>query len=302
MTKTIACKPKSLPPGESTLRAARRAFEINPANRPHLEGLLHNVGEIAITPARLAVSRRRYWGPGGVHLTVSFLGDPPAELRARILSHMNAWSETANVAFVETQGDGQVRIARTEGDGYWSYLGTDILEIPLHQPTMNLDSFTMQTEESEFRRVVRHEAGHTLGFVHEHLRRELVERIDRDKAIEYFRDHYGWPEEMTVAQVLTPLEEGSLLGTSTADARSIMCYQLPGKITTDGQPIIGGVDIDPDDAKLAAKLYPRSGHQPAHTGARATNGHSPIMFVAITDSDLIADVIAATQRARPDAP
>ena len=295
MTKTIVCRPKSLA-SERVLSAARHAFEINPANRPRLEGLLHDTKEAAITKLRLAASRTRYWGPGGVQLTVSFLDDPPEELRRRILSHMNAWSDCANVAFTETQQQGEVRIARTPGDGYWSYLGTDILEIPLDEPTMNLDSFTMQTEEKEYCRVVRHEAGHTLGFVHEHVRRELVARIDRDKAIEYFRIHYDWPASMTEAQVLTPIEELSLLGTSTADARSIMCYQLPGEITIDGKPIIGGVDIDRDDRALAGKLYPRANRRSAEAPARATNGHGPIMFVAITDPKLIDDVYAAAQR------
>ena len=54
-------------------------------------------------------------------------------------------------------------------------------------PTMNLEGFTMRTPESEFLRVVRHEAGHTLGFEHEHMRTQLVQRIDRKKAIAYFR-------------------------------------------------------------------------------------------------------------------
>jgi hypothetical protein len=51
---------------------------------------------------------------------------------------------------------------------------------------MNLDSFTMQMPESEFHRVIRHETGHTLGCPHEHMRRELVDRIDEEKAIEFF--------------------------------------------------------------------------------------------------------------------
>jgi len=55
--------------------------------------------------------------------------------------------------------------------GYWSYLGTDILHIPKNRPTMCLENFSMDTLESEYKRVVRHETGHTLGFPHEHMRR-----------------------------------------------------------------------------------------------------------------------------------
>ena len=91
---------------------------------------------------------------------------------------MNAWGKYANVTFVATSTDPQVRIARTPGDGHWSYLGTDVLHIRKAEPTMNLDSFTMSTSESEYKRVVRHETGHTLGFPHEHMRKQLVAKID----------------------------------------------------------------------------------------------------------------------------
>ena len=61
--------------------------------------------------------------------------------------------------------------ASPEWSGYWSYLGTDVLHIPVDQQTMNLQGFTERTPESEYRRVVRHETGHTMGFPHEHMRR-----------------------------------------------------------------------------------------------------------------------------------
>ena len=101
----------------------------------------------------------KYWGPRPRRLTVSFMDATPADLRRRIVSHMNAWTRTGSVTFVETQGSGQVRVSRG-GGGYWSYLGTDIRLIPTNRPTMNLQGFTMDTAESEFRRVIRHEAGH----------------------------------------------------------------------------------------------------------------------------------------------
>jgi hypothetical protein len=59
-------------------------------------------------------------------------------------------------------------------------------------------------------------------------------------------------------QVLTPLEESSLLGTRP-DPKSIMCYQIPGELTKDGKPIIGGKDIDASDAAFAARIYPKKG-------------------------------------------
>jgi hypothetical protein len=121
---------------------------------------------------------------------------------------------------------------------------------------MNLEAFTMNTRESEFHRVVRHETGHTLGFPHEHMRKALVDKLDVQKTIAYFEETQGWSEDEVRAQVLTPIEESTLLGT-TPDPRSIMCYQIPGNITVDGKPIIGGTDIDASDYKFAASIYPK---------------------------------------------
>ena len=135
---------------------------------------------------------------------------------------------------------------------------TDILSIDRDQPTMNLEAFTMGTPESEFHRVIRHETGHTMGFPHEHMRRELVNKIDPDKAIAYFGATQGWSPAEVRQQVLTPIEESSLRGTAHADPDSIMCYQIPGSITKSGKPIVGGLDIDRQDFTFAALIYPKA--------------------------------------------
>ena len=69
--------------------------------------------------------------------------------------------------------------------------------------------------------------------------------------------------------MLTPLEQGSLIATPSADARSIMCYQLPGAITKDGQPILGGTDIDQWDREFIALIYPKLKPRPKATQGEA---------------------------------
>ncbi|WP_433567310.1 M12 family metallopeptidase [Nocardia sp. CA-151230] len=215
----------------------------------------------------------KYWHSGGVHLAVRFLDTDDADLKARIVGHMSTWSPGANIKFSDSHSnDAEVRIARTPGDGYWSYLGTDILHIEADQPTMNLDSFSMDTPETEYKRVVRHETGHTLGFPHEHLRREVVGNIDPKKAIRYFLEADGWSAATTKAQVLTPLEDSNLVETPT-DTVSIMCCQLPGFIMRDGRFAPGGLDIDDQDRKFAQTLYPASlVSTPHHAGK--VSGHA----------------------------
>jgi hypothetical protein len=264
----LVCTPRRLP-RELWAQAARNAIKIEPRNYGRVNRLIRIAPKITLTPEHIAAITDRKWPSSGVRLTVGFLDNPPADLRKRILSHMNAWSKTANVHFSESQVDPQVRIARAGGHdgGYWSYLGTEILEIPKDEPTMNLEGFTMGEQESEFHRVVRHETGHTLGFPHEHMRRELVERIDPEKAIKFFGATQGWSPEEVRQQVLTPLDDAELVETAHADEHSIMCYQIPGSITKDGQPIIGGLDIDASDRAFVASLYPKPHKIVAHDPA-----------------------------------
>jgi hypothetical protein len=165
---------------------------------------------------------------------------------------MNAWG--GSLTFRYTRGrHADVRISRGPG-GYWSYLGTDILLVPADEPTMNLESFTMSTPESEYRRVVRHETG-IPGDIHMSTCVVSWSRIDPAKAIDYFERHYGWSAQMTRENVLTALEDATLTRTP-ADVTSIMCYDLPGEITRDGKPIPGGTDIDKSDLAFDRRMYP----------------------------------------------
>jgi hypothetical protein len=163
------------------------------------------------------------------------------------------------VKFTASNVNPQVRVARVStgpDSGHWSYLGTDLLTADPDEPTMNLDGFTTATSEAEYRRVVRHETGHTMGFPHEHRRKAIVERIDREKAITYFMSTQGWSREEVIAQVLTPFDTSALTATATTDEESIMCYALPGSIMSDGVGVPGGKDIGNLDAGFAATLYP----------------------------------------------
>lgn len=253
-SEIIPCTLKLLPP-DQWIPASETAVRINPANKSHLHQLRQAISADVLSPAHLALLTGKRWPTTGVSLTVGFIGTVDPTLSARILSHMNAWGQYCNAKFTLLTTNAQVRISLA-GDGYWSYLGTDILHIAADQPTMNLQGFSMSTPESEYHRVVRHETGHTLGFPHEHTRSEIVNRIDPDKAKAYFLANDGWDAATVTAQVLTPLDDSALIETAHADPDSIMCYWLPASIMKDGIAVAGGTDIDMQDQQFAASVYP----------------------------------------------
>lgn len=154
------CAPKFLA-DEHVVDAARRAVEHNPQNTPVFPSIHGEMAASFMAPWNLAVMTGKNW-KAGAELTTDFTEEISSDLANRILSHMNAWNAGGvNIKFVRSKTSPVVRITRS-GDGYWSYIGTDILSIPNNQPTMCLQDFTMNTPESEYRRVVRHETGHCL--------------------------------------------------------------------------------------------------------------------------------------------
>ena len=234
MSDLILCTPKRLP-RERLVEAAQRAIEVNPANRPPPAIAARALAGGPMGRERLALVVGQRWPTSGVKLTVGFLDKPPADLQARILLHMNAWGKTANVEFVASNTEPKVRIARLdqppEMAGYWSYVGTEILEHPQgpadHEPRSLHDEHAGVGVPSC---CAARDGAHPLGFPHEHMRRQLVAKIDPDKAIKYFGRTQGWSADEVREQVLTPLEDSSLLETGHADVHSIMCYQIPGVV------------------------------------------------------------------------
>jgi hypothetical protein len=272
----VCAGPKQLPP-EKQVEAAAYALKVNPNNAAPtaliaemlpviMTGLIgpsdgakaaEEFTQEILKPQRLAVLTNRFWGNAGVKLSVAFTEPTAAALQNKILEHANIWNKYCNVKFVLTSqlNSADLRISRGPG-GYYSYLGTDNRMIPKGEQTMNLEGFVLGTPLAEYKRVVPHEFWHALGGPHEHQRREIIEGIDREKAIAWGARRLGWDRQTVIEQILTPLSERDLRATPRADRRSIMAYSLPGEIMKDGRDLPGGNDLSPEDVEQCKKIYP----------------------------------------------
>ena len=88
------CSIRQLPPRLHE-RAAAYACKMHRLNAPMLSATL------PLEPGRLAVITGKYWGPTPRVLTVSFMENPAADLRKKILEHMNAWN--CSISFVQAR-------------------------------------------------------------------------------------------------------------------------------------------------------------------------------------------------------
>lgn len=249
----LFCTEVSLPE-KDLVPAAERAIEMFPPNRP---AGVH-------PPGKIAVLATKYWGARAREITVGFMERPSTAMVDQVLRYANTWSEFSNVGFRYTSdlSSAVVRVSFARG-GYWSYLGTDCLSIPKNRQTMNLEGFTLRTPQSEWMRVVPHEFGHTLGCPHEHARKAIIELLDPEKVIALFSRTQGWSRQQVIEQILTPLEEQSIMtGGSSADVESIMTYQFPGSVTRNGRPIPGGGTFSEVDKRHFAAIYPKDGPKP----------------------------------------
>lgn len=263
---TIAdCKTKILPQ-DKDIESAMRSIRGNPANKPAIRTDLRKTVRGLLTPAHIAAMTSRLWPTTGVNLTVSFPFDSTDRAtQQKIVEFANHWGTQGrgNVKFSLTSDKAaNVRIITQTNDGYWSYIGRDIEQVPTNEPTMTLSEMSVRsTPDSEFYRVVEHEFGHTLGFMHEHERPSVISLFNPAGVYKWAEETQGWDKQTVDEQILTPLNEALLTATS-ADTKSVMEYDFPGtwngvNVTKNGQPIISADQIDSYDAQLVANLYPQ---------------------------------------------
>ena len=201
-------------------------------------------------PMRAIIVIRKMW-PNGSTLRVRFM-EGTDEQKALARTQAGWWQEFANLRFdFNDDPDAEIRIAFDPRDGAWSYVGTDCLNIPKDQPTMNLGFQDGGTSAHEF--------GHAIGLGHEHQNPEGGIEWNEDVVI---RDLAGppnyWTAEQTRHNVIEKYSRDQVNGTAF-DPDSIMLYAFPGTWTHSGIGTHANDDLSElDKAFIAGALaYPK---------------------------------------------
>ncbi len=150
--KLAICREVSLDPSLHEA-AAYQAIDVFPGNAPPSP---------IKDAARIGVFTQKFWGARAKDLTVGFMEPTTEAMRNKVLAYANRWGEFSCARFRWTQTSPIIRISFAQPYNYYSYLGTDNLQIPANTHTMMLGGFTLRTPDSEWERVVIHEFGHCL--------------------------------------------------------------------------------------------------------------------------------------------
>jgi Astacin (Peptidase family M12A) len=120
---------------------------------------------------------------------------------------------------VPTRDEAEIRIGFMRGDGAWSYIGRDILNIGRNQRTMNFGWNVTNDVDTAV-----HEIGHTLGFPHEHQNPNAGIVWD-DEAVyaALARPPNEWDRATTFHNILSKISPDTIQGSSW-DPDSIMHY------------------------------------------------------------------------------
>jgi hypothetical protein len=207
-------------------------------------------------PQRGAMQINKKWAPGRT-ITAGFL-DGTGIQRKRVEPYFHEWEQYANLKFrfVLDPNLCDVRISFRQDEGSWSYLGTDILAVPKSDPTMVLGWLYDDTDEEEYGRVVRHEAGHTVGFEHELQQPDAAVDWDIPKVLAYYEGPPNrWSEKDVYDQVIDKVAQPGQDFTAF-DRFSIMAYSVPAAFTKNKVEVPMNTVLSDMDKAFATKSYP----------------------------------------------
>jgi hypothetical protein len=187
----------------------------------------------------------------------------PPEQAAVVRKAFKLWQDLPiGIRFVEADNlpEAEIRVGYAR-DGSWSYVGRQILDIPLNERTMNF-GWPLDRDDYGLTTAI-HEIGHTLGMPHEHQNPFAGIVWDEDAVYRYLGGPpNNWPRETTFHNVLRKIDAAEVNG-SNWDPDSVMEYQFPAGLITEPAAYRNGIfppgSLSPLDKTWAQTWYPAAG-------------------------------------------
>ena len=188
-------------------------------------------------------------------LTVRFL-DGEQVVKDRVKKYANEWSKYANVKFVFVDsGPADIRIS-FKLDGSWSYVGKCInSSLTQDEATMNYGWLTPETPDDEYARVVLHEFGHALGFVHEHQHPYSPIPWNVQVVYDYYWRTLMWDKEEVDRNIIDKYS-AQVTNFSDFDPDSIMIYAIPNDVTIGNYETTWNKKLSRLDKEFVSRWYP----------------------------------------------
>ena len=214
----------------SRLRTAKRSFGLH-------------------TSKAIAIADKRWLN--GSTIKICFLEGSNEEI-SLVKEVAMQWVEHANLTFefVDSIIGSDIRVSFDTDDGAWSYVGTDNLNIPKANATLNLG----WVDEH----VILHEFGHMIGLSHEHQNpKGGINWNEKVVITELALSPNFWDEDEVRQNVLQKYSMDILVGTAF-DPKSIMLYSFSSEWTTDGFKAEENKTLSREDKDFvkSKKMYP----------------------------------------------
>jgi hypothetical protein len=139
--------------------------------------------------------------------------------------------------------------------GSWSYIGTYSQKM---RPSMNFGWLYNYTSQEEYNRVVLHEFGHALGYVHEHQNPNGNIPWNVEKVYQYYMGPPNNWDKGEVDENIFRKYTFDEVNATAFDPKSIMLYAIPPELTTNGFSTSENSELSETDKRNVASLYPKS--------------------------------------------
>ena len=188
------------------------------------------------------------------NLRVYFTDIDDSNLKQKKLNVAKEWSQNANIKFIlnESIYASDIRVSFREQNGYFSAIGNFAeTKSYLSGPTMWLYELYKRPYD-EFRRVVLHEFGHTIGLEHELRSPDSNIQWDSSAVYKYYLTTYKWCPKMVDDNIFTKINTNAY---TRFDSNSIMIYAVPGFLTKNHQSITWKENLSFLDKKTIRSYY-----------------------------------------------